>query len=106
MKALLDENLPKRLKSDLPQHKVFTVSEMKWNSKKNGELLRLMIENGFNVLITFDQNISHQQNFNRYPIAVIVLIERINTYDLLKRFVPEIATLLISPLPSGPHILR
>ena len=28
MKLLLDENLPRKLKRDLPGHEVFTVSEM------------------------------------------------------------------------------
>lgn len=43
MKLLLDENLPRKLKSLLPEHKVYTVSEMNWAGKKNGELLSLMI---------------------------------------------------------------
>jgi hypothetical protein len=38
MKLLLDENLPKRLKQDFPEHEVFTVREMQWNGMKNGEL--------------------------------------------------------------------
>ena len=31
MKLLLDENLPKRLMQDFPEHEVRTVSEMGWN---------------------------------------------------------------------------
>lgn len=49
MKVLLDENLPKGLKQDFPGHDVFTVRDKNWNSKKNGELIRLMLEDGFNV---------------------------------------------------------
>ena len=30
MKLLLDENLPRKLKRDLPNHEVFTVREMGW----------------------------------------------------------------------------
>jgi len=44
MKLLLDENLPKRLKLDFPEHEIFTVSDKSRNSKKNGELLKLMLE--------------------------------------------------------------
>ena len=61
MKVLLDENLPKGLKQDFPGHDVFTVRDKNWNSKKNGELIRLMLEDGFNILITFDQNITYRR---------------------------------------------
>ena len=56
MKLLIDENLPKRLKNDFPDHEIYTVSDKGWNSKKNGELLKLMVEEGFNALLTFDKN--------------------------------------------------
>jgi hypothetical protein len=50
MKVLIDENLPKPLKIDLPEHEIiFIVSDMSWNSKKNGELLKLMLNEGFDV---------------------------------------------------------
>jgi len=80
MKLLLDENLPKKLKLDFPSHEVFTVREMNWNGIKNGELLKLMIENNFDALLSFDQSIPHQQNFEKYPVTVFVLIAEINTH--------------------------
>jgi len=83
MKLLLDENLPKKLKLDFPSHEVFTVREMNWNGIKNGELLKLMIENNFDALLSFDQSIPHQQNFEKYPVTVFVLIAEINTHDAL-----------------------
>jgi predicted nuclease of predicted toxin-antitoxin system len=42
MKLLLDENLPKRLKVDLMEFEVYTVSDNGWAGKKNGELMKLM----------------------------------------------------------------
>jgi len=53
MKILLDESLPKRLKKDLKEHHVKTVPEMGWQGKKNGELLKLMLDH-FDVFITAD----------------------------------------------------
>lgn len=73
MKLLLDENLPRKLKLDFLEHEIYTVSDKKWSGKKNGELLRLMIEENVDALFTFDRNLQHQQNFKTYPIAVIVL---------------------------------
>lgn len=66
MKLLLDENLPKRLKSDFPEHEIFTVREKGWNGIKNGPLLQLMLDKGFHALLTFDKNLQHQQNFSKY----------------------------------------
>ena len=50
MKLLLDENLPKRLKLDFPEHEIYTVRDKSWNGIKNGELLKLLIENNFDAL--------------------------------------------------------
>jgi len=73
MKLLLDENLPKRLKLDFTEHEIFTVCDKGWNGIKNGQLLKLLIENQFEALFTFDKNLSYQQNFAKYTITVFVL---------------------------------
>lgn len=44
MKVLLDECLPKKLKQHLLDFDVQTVTEMKWNSVKNGKLMKLAVE--------------------------------------------------------------
>lgn len=90
MKLLLDENLPKRLKTDFTEHSVYTVSDLGWNGKTNGELLKLMTEQQFEVLITFDKNLQYQQNLFKYPIPVIVLNASDNTYLTLSSLVPKI----------------
>lgn len=59
MRVLLDECIPWRLKNDLPGHEVRTVAEMGWCGKKDGELLRLAVQN-FEALITVDRNLQHQ----------------------------------------------
>ncbi|MEQ8584123.1 MAG: hypothetical protein RIC30_00340 [Marinoscillum sp.] len=102
MKLLIDENLPKKLKLDFPEHQIFTVSDMGWNSKKNGELLKLMLDQKFEVLLTFDRNLEYQQNFVKYPIAVFVLNAQDNTYITLKPLVPVIQQHLNEELKHGP----
>ena len=59
MQLLLDENLPKKLKGDFPAHEVFTVRDKGWNGITNGELLRRMLDEGFDALLTFDKNLQH-----------------------------------------------
>ena len=88
MRLLLDENLPKRLKNDYSDHEIYTVRDKGWNGIKNGQLLELMMKNGFHALLTFDKNLQHQQNFQKYPIAVFVLSAPNNTYPVLTKLSP------------------
>lgn len=106
MRLLLDENLPKRLKQDFPEHEVFTVRDMQWNGMKNGELLNLLVENSFDALLTYDKNLQHQQNFSKYTITVFVLVAKINQYKELTKLPPKVKNHLESgELPIGPLIV-
>jgi predicted nuclease of predicted toxin-antitoxin system len=94
MRLLLDENLPKRLKIDFSAHEVYTVREMGWNGIKNGELIRLLLADNFDVLLTFDKNLQHQQNFSKYAVTVIVLTADNNTYLTLSSLSPKVNFIL------------
>ncbi|MBX2898583.1 MAG: DUF5615 family PIN-like protein [Cyclobacteriaceae bacterium] len=102
MKLLLDENLPKRLKSDVSNHLVFTSAEMGWAGVSNGRLLELLIANNFDALLTFDKNLQYQQNFNKYTIAVLILNASDNRYDTLRPLMTLVNKFLETPLKSGP----
>jgi hypothetical protein len=54
MLLLLDECVPRPLKRELVGHDVRHVVDMGWSSKRNGELLRLMVAEGFDALLTVD----------------------------------------------------
>jgi len=107
MRLLLDENLPKRLKQDFPAHEIFTVRDKLWNGIKNGELLKLMLAEGFHALLTFDKNLQHQQNFGRYTLTVLVLNAPINTYAELTKLSSQINAFLATGLLSpGPVVIK
>ena len=53
-KVLLDENLPRLLKRDLPGFEVRTVAEAGWAGTRNGQLLRLAATE-FEVFVTADR---------------------------------------------------
>jgi predicted nuclease of predicted toxin-antitoxin system len=93
MRILIDECLPKRLKRELPEHEVFTVQEMGWSSKTNGELLSLMMGN-FDVFLTNDQNLEYQQNLSEVPLAFIVLVAINNKLETLKPLMPQVLKVL------------
>ena len=79
MRVLLDECLPRRLKRDLVGHDIRTVPEVGWASRRNGELLRLATDAGFEAFVTVDRKLQHQQNLSEFNIAVLVLVANSNT---------------------------
>ena len=70
MRLLLDECVPRPLKHDLIGHDVEHVVDMGWSSKRNGELLKLMVAARFEALLTVDKNIEFQQNLKGLGIGV------------------------------------
>ena len=89
MKILLDECVPKRLKPYLAEFEVFTVSQMKWNGIKNGKLMTLCIDNGFDLLLTIDKNMMHQQNLDKYPVTIVILNCFTSKIEELITFLPS-----------------
>ena len=78
MRLLLDECVPRPLRHDLVGHDVHHVVDMGWSSKRNGELLRLMLAERFEALLTVDQNLQFQQNVRASGIGVVVVVARTN----------------------------
>lgn len=107
MRLLLDENLPKRLKTDFSNHEIHTVRDKNWNGIKNGQLLQLMVDNGFDALLTFDKNLQYQQNFQKYTITVFVLSAFNNTYAELTKLSAKVHEYLVQDiLPIGPIVIK
>lgn len=81
-RVLLDHCVPRPLRRELLAHSVRTVVEQGWDEFDDDELLAHAAR-AFDVLVTTDQNIRHQQNLARFPIAVIVLIAKTNRLESL-----------------------
>jgi predicted nucleotidyltransferase component of viral defense system len=62
VKVLFDHNLPRRLREHLPGHEIRTAREMKWEQLRNGALLSAASEARFEVFVTIDKQLEHQQN--------------------------------------------
>lgn len=73
---------------------MFTVRDKKWNGLKNGELLKKLIQEDFQVLITFDKNLEFQQNFSKLPITVLTIKAEDNTYLTLNNYISSIKKIL------------
>ena len=91
MKILLDENLPKQLKADFGiDYDVKTVRDMGWLGKKNGELLGLIVFNGFDFFVTIDKNLRYQQNLDRSELKIFLLLAVNNRRETLQLLVEKI----------------
>jgi hypothetical protein len=100
MRVLLDECVPSPLRRALPTHDVWTIRRMGWAGKKNGELLSLMTAAGFEVLLTVDRNLVHQQNLKAAGVAVVVMVARTNKLSDLLPLVPDVEAALANIKPG------
>jgi predicted nuclease of predicted toxin-antitoxin system len=73
MRVLLDECIPRKFKNALVGHNCSTVPEVGLAGKKNGELLSLAEQNGFEVFLTLDKGLQYQQNLAHRDIAIIII---------------------------------
>jgi hypothetical protein len=100
MRVLLDECVPRNLKSRLIGRECRTVPEEGLAGSKNGELLSRAEKAGFDVFLTLDRGIEFQQNLQSRRIAVLVVrVGSSRLADLLPH-VPEVLKTLESVRPG------
>ena len=74
MRLLFDQGTPVPLRNHLQNHVEETAYEKGWSNIKNGDLLTLAETEGFDALVTTDQNLRHQQNLTGRKISIVVLL--------------------------------
>lgn len=94
MRLLLDECVPRRLKRDFKGHLVTTIDEAGFKGLKNGKLLRSACAL-FDVLVTVDKNIEHQQNKAELTMAILILSASSNRYESILPLIPKALEALI-----------
>ena len=90
MKVLFDENIPAPLWHHLTGHSVETVQDRGWEGIRNGLLLDRAEDNGYELLITADQSIRHQQTIAGRQLAVLVLLS--NSWPRIRLVTKDILT--------------
>jgi predicted nuclease of predicted toxin-antitoxin system len=100
LKVLFDVNVPKGLRRFLINHHVRTAQQEGWIETKNGELLRVAEESGFEAMVTADKNIAYQQNLKNRKIAIVVLPT--NDLEKLQPVVPRIVA-MVEAASSGSY---
>ena len=73
MRILFDQGTPVPLRRALPGHAVATVHELGWSTLPDGPLLAAAEDAGYEVLVTTDQQLKHQQHLAGRRLAILVL---------------------------------
>jgi hypothetical protein len=98
MRLLFDQGTPVPLRSVLSSHTVMTVYEKGWSHASNGDLIRLADQEMFEVFLTTDQNLKHQQNLTGARIAIMVLPT--TSWPVIQKHTAKIAAILDSISPG------
>ena len=100
MKLLFDQGTPVPLRNHLPDHIVETAYEKGWSNLNNGDLLSQAEAEGFDALITTDQNLRYQQNLSCRRISVVVLMT--TSWPRIKNHI-DLVVQAIDNLPAGSY---
>jgi len=102
VKVLFDYSLPHKLRTSLGTpggHEIVTASYMGWGELKNGDLLRAAEENGFDVFVTGDRSLVHEQNITGRRLAIVALST--NNWPIVKNHVPQILAAIDGAVPGS-----
>ncbi|HKR64464.1 MAG TPA: DUF5615 family PIN-like protein [Thermoanaerobaculia bacterium] len=102
-RVLFDEDVPRQLRRDLPEFTIRTVQEEGWSSVKNGELLRRCAST-FDVFLTADKRLRHQQNLARHNLGVVVIATRDTRLPRLQQILDQLRA-AIRDVQPGTHIV-
>jgi hypothetical protein len=98
MQVLFDQGTPVPLRRSLAPHAVTTVFEKGWSTMPNGELLRAAEREGFEVLVSTDQNLKYQQNLRERRLAILVLMT--TSWPRIERKVNDVIVAINSIKPG------
>ena len=100
MRIVFDKNVPVGVRRFLSEHRVRTFVEMQWHPQlENGELLTAAEAEGFDLMVTADQNIRYQQNLTGRKLALVVLGS--NIWPIVRDHQAEISAAIDSATPGG-----
>lgn len=98
-RVFLDENVDARLAERLSGCIVRSVRTEGWFGVSNGELLS-RIEAGFDILISHDRGLEHQQKWAGRPVGLIVVRSESTDFSSYEKGVPELLEAIRESLPG------
>jgi len=105
-RVLLDENVDRQLVPLFDAGlEVRTVREQEWTGLKNGALLRVAAE-AFDVFVTMDRNLPHQQHLAALDLAVVVIRAVSNSFVDVASLMTEVNAAVRSAVPGAATVVR
>jgi hypothetical protein len=98
MLVLFDHGTPRGIARALQGHTVKEARAQGWDTLSNGELLKVAEEAGFDVLLTTDTNLPHQQNLEGRKLAIVILSR--NRWSLVRPVMQQIAKAVNAARPG------
>jgi len=99
MLVLFDNAVPRGTAQCLRSHTVVGCRDRGWDTLSNGELLAAAETAGFDVLVTTDKNIRHQQNLKGRRIAVVVVGK--GRWRLIKPMLEDVCAAVNGGVPGS-----
>src|SRR5688572_27628950 len=101
MKVLFDQGTPVPLRRHLTDHFVDTAFDRGWSNLENGDLLDIAEQDGYDLLITTDRNMKHQQNLAGRRLSILVLLS--TSWPRIRQRIPEIVD-AITEVTAGAYV--
>ena len=73
MRILFDQGTPVPISGYLTGHVVGISADLGWDQMRNGELLAVAEQSGYELLLTTDKNLRYRQNLTERTIAIVVI---------------------------------
>lgn len=101
MRVLLDHNVDRKFARLLPEHEVSHAYKMGWAGLVNGQLIAAADREGFDVMITADKSMQHQQTIATRKTCIIVLNSLFITWPHIEPLAPQVRKLLAAGIRPG-----
>lgn len=98
-RLLLDHNLPRPMARMLDQFNVRTTADEGWATLVNGKLLEAAEREGFDVFLSGDQNLRHQQRVTGRTLAIVVLSS--NAWPVIQQSPAPIIQAVVNAMPGS-----
>ena len=98
MRILFDHCTPAPLRRHLTGHTVDTADERDWSRLRNGNLLDMAEADGYDLLITTDQDMRYQQNLSRRQIATLLIQD--NSWPRIQQHIGDVLAAIAQTRPG------
>jgi len=99
MLILFDHGTPAPLQPFLAGHTVKKTKDLGWDAFANGALLKEAEKAGFEVFVTTDKNLRHQQNLTHLRLAIVVLGN--SRWPVVQRYVDRVVAAVNAARPGS-----